>query len=88
MFGLARQWATGRERGRWKNKTRLRWQADASHAAWVQSRFVLIGDPGAARTFLRHLALCWAGQLLRDAGQNDTRERQWQASVYLPGWDV
>lgn len=85
LLGLVRQWAAGQERGQSKNETRLHWQADASHAAWVQSRFVLIGDPGSGKsTFLRHLALCWAGQLLRDAGQNDTPAAAGLSA--LPGW--
>ena len=85
LLDLARFWAADQERGRSRDKSTLRWQAEASHAALVQSRFVLIGDPGSGKsTFLRHLALCWAGQLLRDAGQDDV-----QAAARLdalPGW--
>jgi hypothetical protein len=45
------------------------WEADTHHAALVQQRFVLVGAPGSGKsTFLRHLAKCWAGATLRDAG--------------------
>ncbi|MEJ5200424.1 MAG: CHAT domain-containing protein, partial [Anaerolineae bacterium] len=53
-----------------REKSTFRWQAEAEHAALVQRRFVLVGDPGSGKsTFLRHLALSWAAHLLRETGQ-------------------
>ena len=47
------------------------WFMEAQDAASVQKKFVLLGTPGSGKsTFLRHLALCMAGELRRRAGDN------------------
>ncbi|MFZ4664237.1 MAG: SUMF1/EgtB/PvdO family nonheme iron enzyme [Caldilineaceae bacterium] len=45
------------------------WPLAAHHAAMLQPRFVLLGDPGSGKSsFLRHLTLCLAGALRQEAG--------------------
>ncbi|MEZ4731964.1 MAG: SUMF1/EgtB/PvdO family nonheme iron enzyme [Caldilineaceae bacterium] len=46
------------------------WPLEAHHAAGIQPRFVLLGDPGSGKSsFLRHLTLCLAGELRQRAKQ-------------------
>lgn len=68
------------------------WYMEAHDAATVQPRFVLRGDPGSGKSsFLRHLALCLAGELRRRAGDqhvpakaNLAALRDWLLDAYVP----
>lgn len=65
---------------------------EAQHAASVQPRFVLVGDPGTGKSsFMRHLTLCMAGQQLIEAGgeskhawANVAALVDWLAASYTP----
>ncbi|MCB0206215.1 MAG: SUMF1/EgtB/PvdO family nonheme iron enzyme, partial [Anaerolineae bacterium] len=73
LVEIAREWARGQQSNRRRQDEVRRWQANAEHAALVQRRFVLAGDPGSGKsTFLRHLALAWAARMLRAMGETRT----------------
>jgi len=65
---------------------------EAHDAASVQSRFVLLGEPGSGKSsFLRHLTLCLAGELRRRSGDAATPAnaslaalRDWLLDAYAP----
>ncbi len=67
-----------------KEEESVYWQADAWHAAWLQPRFVLVGNPGSGKsTFLRHLALAWANARLHHLGE-PMKDEVWEA---LSHWE-
>ncbi|MBK8797886.1 MAG: SUMF1/EgtB/PvdO family nonheme iron enzyme [Anaerolineales bacterium] len=68
------------------------WYMEAHDAASVQPRFVLLGEPDSGKSsFLRHLALCLAGELRRRSGDARTPAnaglpalRDWLLDAFAP----
>lgn len=68
------------------------WPLEAQHAASLQPRFVLLGDPGSGKSsFLRYLTLCLAGELRQRVGStgvpanaNLAAVGDWLLDAYTP----
>jgi formylglycine-generating enzyme required for sulfatase activity len=62
------------------------WYMEAHDAANVQNRMVLTGIPGSGKsTFLKHLALCLAGDVLKDKENVNIETLQlWTLPAYTP----
>ncbi len=67
-------------------KSEQNWYMEAHDAANIQHRMVLTGIPGSGKsTFLKHLALCLAGDLLKDKeGINRRTLGLWTLPAYTP----
>ena len=70
---LDQEWAAEAARSPISARSRtseiIEWPLTAQHAALLQPRFVLLGEPGSGKSsFLRHLTLCLAGEVRRQAG--------------------
>jgi adenylate kinase family enzyme len=80
--GIQRKITERRAAGQATRDGRHTWSMEAHHAASVQPRFVLLGDPGGGKSsFLRHLTLCQAGELRRRHQDGDVPENAGLAAL-------